>query len=651
MASFLCTFLPVGHSKAGTRFDARSIENWADPYFAKALSEKRLSGAALGIVQDGKVVYLRGYGWADLKNGVRFDPRRTLVRVCSTSKTFTATAAMQLVERGQIESLDTPINRYMKRFKLPEPYGDAVSLRHLLTHTSGMTGTSNSPQGIARSLSAPVSASELQLIFAESLVRRPDEFSVYSNLGVAVQGALIEDVSGLSLAEYMKQEIFKPLGMQSAVLHSSLAPPTNIAVPHGYFPDGSVQEVRFFPKHPATAASGGVILTPEDMLKYLAFHADEASQRHSDVLSGTARAQMHRRQFAHHAAADGIGLQFFTDSFAGQRVAHHNCGLPGTTTQIAVLPESNAGIVISVLSASPVPSVGDLFNYLLGSGPLIRRSPKEQGRLLRANRAWKHFSTALIGAKEFPTKVSPKVSQRLSLDELSGTYWSERRSQKSIAAMLSAGRVARVQVEPNGMLKVNNAIAKRVFGSVYEIEESQDRFPRRIVFRRLATDGPIYMHNGASNTWKKVHAFSNPIAIQNAALLGLIGSLLGFGAVFWSVRSQAQKLVKWIAVSQSLLVVAAQAVTLLGYRTIDGFVADYYNNELGRMTIYALLLNVYLALSVMLVGALLFAWYRLWWGSNLKALLCRLHLSSLALFGAMTWPAFYMFNILGLNLR
>ncbi|MEM6496706.1 MAG: serine hydrolase domain-containing protein [Pseudomonadota bacterium] len=651
MASLLYIFLPVAHIEAGTRFDARSIENWADPYFAEALFEKRLSGAALGIVQDGKVVFLRGYGWADLKNGVRFDPRRTLVRVCSTSKTFTATAAMQLVERGQIESLDTPINRYMKRFTLPEPHGSSVTLRHLLTHSSGMTGTSSSPQGIARNLSAPVNASELQLIFAESVLRRPGENSVYSNLGVAVQGALIEDVTGLSLAEYMKREIFNPLGMKTAILHSSLTPPRNIAVPHGYFPDGSVQEVRFFPKHPATAASGGVILTPEDMLKYLAFHADEIGHRHSEVLSGAARTQMHRRQFAHHAAADGIGLQFFTDSFAGQRVAHHNCGLPGTTTQIVVLPESNAGIVISVLSASPVPSVGNIFSWLLGSGPLVRRTETKQGRLLRAKRAWKHLSTALIGAKEFPAKVSAKSSRLLRPTELSGIYWTERRSQRSIATALSAGRVARVKFEPDGLLKVNNSSAKHVSGNIYEIEETEDRFPRRIVFRRLATDGPVYMHDGASNTWKKVHDFSNPAAIQNIALLGLIGSLLGIGAIAWSARSPAHTLVKWIAVVQGILVITAQAITLIGYETIAGFVASYYNNELGRLTIYVLLLNAYLALSALLVGASLFAWHQVWWGRNLRALVCRLHLSLLALSGAVTWPAFYMFNIVGLNLR
>ncbi|MEM1019733.1 MAG: serine hydrolase domain-containing protein [Pseudomonadota bacterium] len=316
-------------TRARTDFEGKKIETWADDYFGTALANKRINGASVGFIQDGSILFLKAYGWEDQKARIPLDPRQTGFRMCSTSKTVTATALMQLLERGQIASLDDPVNAYLTRYKLPPPYGDEVTFRQLMTHSAGMAGH-GTPQGTKRELAVPVDAKTVKALFRENIVRKPGVIGAYANLGVALEGVAIEDVTGQSLAAYVDANIFKPLGMQSALFHHSLEKPPHLAQPYAVYPDGALQEVRFYPKHPLTGASGGLITTTEDMLKYVALHADEEAQAFSEILSSEGRKTMHARHFGRHPADLGIGLHFYRDIYGEERMVSHSCGLPGT---------------------------------------------------------------------------------------------------------------------------------------------------------------------------------------------------------------------------------------------------------------------------------------------------------------------------------
>ncbi|MEM9235124.1 MAG: serine hydrolase domain-containing protein, partial [Pseudomonadota bacterium] len=335
----------------------------ADKYFDTALANRRITGASVGFVQDGKVLFLKGYGWQDQRAQIPLDPRQTRFRMCSTSKTVTATAIMQLHERGAIASLDDPVNRYLTRYQLPPPYGDQVTFRHLMTHSSGMAGHFT-PQGTKEDIPVPVDAEIVRSFFRENIERPPGFVGVYANLGVALEGVAIEDISGQSLAAYVARNVFEPLDMSSALFHHSVEKPPHLAQPYAIYPDGSLQEIRFYPKHPLTAASGGFITTTEDMLKYVALHADEEARAHGEILSVDGRRTLHERHFGRHPSDPGMGLHFYRDQYGDELMVHHGCGLPGTSSLMGVFPQSNAGFVVTLLSANVSPSVGDVISKI-----------------------------------------------------------------------------------------------------------------------------------------------------------------------------------------------------------------------------------------------------------------------------------------------
>ena len=102
---------------ASTRFDPAALRAWADEELGTAVAEKRLSGAAFGLVEDGKVVFLNAYGWEDPIAETPLDPQRSRMRMCSLSKSFTAVSALQLVERGRFPGLDAPACQRIAWFK------------------------------------------------------------------------------------------------------------------------------------------------------------------------------------------------------------------------------------------------------------------------------------------------------------------------------------------------------------------------------------------------------------------------------------------------------------------------------------------------------------------------------------------------------
>src|SRR4030095_14234372 len=107
-----------------------------DSYMNTTMERERIPGAGFVFVQNGRVVLARGYGFANINNQRRVIPDQTIWRVGSISKVFTATAVMQLVDRGKVE-LDAPVERYVHRVAIPRNYPAPVTIRQLLDHTAG----------------------------------------------------------------------------------------------------------------------------------------------------------------------------------------------------------------------------------------------------------------------------------------------------------------------------------------------------------------------------------------------------------------------------------------------------------------------------------------------------------------------------------
>ncbi|UCC40224.1 MAG: beta-lactamase family protein, partial [Candidatus Aminicenantes bacterium] len=173
-------------------------------------------GAALAIIKDGRIVYKRGYGMANLEHNIPITPT-SVFRIGSTSKQFTASCVAILALQGKI-SLDDDIRKHIP--ELPK-YEKPITIRHLLHHTSGMRDylTLSAIAALPDDhFYTPKDSVEL-LSRQRGLNFPPGEEHLYSNSGYLLLGVIVQRVSGKSLNDFAQTHIFKPLGMENTHFH------------------------------------------------------------------------------------------------------------------------------------------------------------------------------------------------------------------------------------------------------------------------------------------------------------------------------------------------------------------------------------------------------------------------------------------------
>jgi len=193
----------------------RELETFLDNFFSKRMKELHVPGAAFVLVREGKIYFAKGYGFADRQHRRVVDPERTLFRVASVSKLFTATAVMQLAERGRLH-LHEDVNRYLKGFQLESNYPAPVTLANLLTHTGGFDERF---VGIAARHASE--ALPLGFYLAARMPPRvlpPGDLISYSNHGMAHQDQLPSNPPRL-LAGRESEAVSKILEMSLRNLH------------------------------------------------------------------------------------------------------------------------------------------------------------------------------------------------------------------------------------------------------------------------------------------------------------------------------------------------------------------------------------------------------------------------------------------------
>ena len=188
----------------------RDVGAIADSVFSR-WNSTHSPGCAVGVARDGKVLLTRGYGMADLETGTPITAE-TIFESGSVAKQFTATAVVFLAMDGKLNLAD-PIRKYFP--ELPE-YDKPITIRHLLTHTSGLREWSNlvAAAGWPRGERAHTQDDLLDVAFRQKSLNYPvGEFYSYTNTGYAIAKTLVERVSGKTLQEFTQERIFRPLGM------------------------------------------------------------------------------------------------------------------------------------------------------------------------------------------------------------------------------------------------------------------------------------------------------------------------------------------------------------------------------------------------------------------------------------------------------
>jgi len=240
---------------------------------------------ALGIVQDGQIAHLRGFGVAD-SSGRAVTPQ-TPFYLGSVTKPFTALAVMQLVEAGKID-LDEPVQTYLPWFTLADKEASAkITVRHLLNQISGMsTKDGNRFWAYQQTLEEAVRGlDDVELVHPVGTTYE------YCNFNYIISGLIVEVVSGQSYSDYVAEYIFEPLDMRHS--YASLAPAQADSLSDGHtimfgraFQDGRVRS-------PAALPTGFLMVSVEDLSHFAMAQMDEGQYGESSILSPQGITEMH----------------------------------------------------------------------------------------------------------------------------------------------------------------------------------------------------------------------------------------------------------------------------------------------------------------------------------------------------------------------
>lgn len=303
-----------------------------DDYVALQMRRQQVPGLSLAVVQDGRVVKQRGYGFADLELKVPVTSD-TVFEIGSITKQFVAAAVMTLVEQGRI-NLDDPASRYLS--DLPSAWRE-VTLRQLLTHTSGIPDFEEIlGYGAYRT---PTTAQQLIAVAAAKPIDFPPGAQWhYSNTGYYLLGLVLEQVSGTPYVPLIVQRILDPAGMT----RTRSSAPTDIIA--GRASGYALEEGRIVNRDAiqptAVGGAGDLVSTTGDLVKWNALLDARA------VLAQESYAQM----WSNHALTDGspsgYGFGWFVSPVRGHRAQEHSGGTAGFSSDILRLPDDRVTVIV-----------------------------------------------------------------------------------------------------------------------------------------------------------------------------------------------------------------------------------------------------------------------------------------------------------------
>jgi len=317
-----------------------------------AVEEKAAIGAAVAILQGGEIVFTGGFGLASVElPQVKVTPH-TLFAYGSISKNICSALIMRLVEKGLLR-LDTPIVHYLPdlRFSQNETYGRQITLRHILSHTSGLPMAGKywgprDPDSLRRSVYEQVAH------FA--FLAEPGAIHLYSNMVFCLAGHIAEAVTGRFYDDLVQEYIFDPLQMRRTTFDLSAAITYALALPHESDPDGQLRLLRPLPDngsgHPSSFALGPVA----DLANLARMYLNQGQFDGGQFLTAASIAEMQRlhanrriTSAAHPLAhpSGGFGLAFNVGRYKGRRVARHGGMTPGYNCFFDLFPDDRAGIV------------------------------------------------------------------------------------------------------------------------------------------------------------------------------------------------------------------------------------------------------------------------------------------------------------------
>ena len=340
---------------------ADDLGAFLDGFMPQEIEHADIAGAVIAVVKDGKLLFAKGYGYSDVAKKVAVSPETTLFRPGSISKLFTWTSVMQQVELGKLD-LDRDVNDYLD-FKIPPAFDKPITLRNIMTHTTGFEET-------AKNLFVD-SAEELRptgeylRVHMPARIFPPGATPAYSNYATTVAAYIVERVSGQNFNDYVEEHIFKPLNMTHATFRQPLPDALKPDMSNGYVL-GSGEPKHF--EYVQVAPAGSLSASAVDMTHFMIAHLQNGRYGDAQILKPETAIRMHaRQQGVWPPSMNAMCLGFYEQWLDGHRSIGHGGDTISFHSNLHLILDANVGLFVSYNSPgrAEIDSRGLLFNKFM----------------------------------------------------------------------------------------------------------------------------------------------------------------------------------------------------------------------------------------------------------------------------------------------
>jgi CubicO group peptidase (beta-lactamase class C family) len=319
------------------------------------MSETKLPGVSAAVIEGTDVIWSRGFGFRDLVHGLPATPH-TLYAIASVTKSFTAIAIMQLAERGKL-SVDDPLEKYVSVGL--QTGREPVRIRHLLSHTSGLPALAYAESMIRGAVGAgehwlPVGSYDDLMTFLTDahdwVVAAPGERWFYLNEGYALLGCIIEQCSGTSYEDFVRQNILEPLGMSRSFFDKAPVEKDQDAATPYIITTAGERMPSIYP-HGGIKSDGGLISTVTDLARYVSMLLGAGALGGTQILTPESVSALETPRvsrglegpFGDLSYGYGLGV---TPDFLGHCLINHSGGLYVATAWMGYIRDRGVGIVL-----------------------------------------------------------------------------------------------------------------------------------------------------------------------------------------------------------------------------------------------------------------------------------------------------------------
>jgi CubicO group peptidase (beta-lactamase class C family) len=614
---FISSLLPIPARAAPSVIDPAAMEQWIDGQMQQAIDQKHIPGGIVVVTQGQDVLFMKAYGQANIEGDIPYDINKTIIGLGSTGKIATALGVMSEVEAGRLD-LNASVKDYLAAYESPveinSPFAEPVRLNQLLTHTAGfdenMTGMAASTPEKLRTLEDFLSRR------LPPVVIEPGKYWAYSNMGVALAGYLAQLSSGQDLADLVDQHFFQPLGMERTTMHQ----PSRFAedAVTGYNAvNGKFQAMP--PFYINDWPAGGLTTTAADWSRLMIALANEGNYQGTQILKPETVADMMSPHYTGQPyATNQMGWVFWLEEHAGQRVAHHGGFGGGQSTEMLILPDSQAAILVQTNSTDT--QVRDTLPWTI---------------------AQRYFYDPQAKSDPVPFKMrqDPESFGRLDLD---GWYRYQRYPHTTwmrfgtLSGDFSADRY--FELLPNGAIQNENDVYVPQGDGLYATPGGK----KTLMLEQDAQNRVVAIFDDFGNAmlrvpWRDSLAFLKPLAL---ICLGLLVS-----AIYWSFEKPLRRLFHQPPLDERRGPQRARLVaTILSFLPLVAFVLYILFVSTRRTDVFAVdgslqntvmvLVGWAVALFAVVTGMMAVqSWLGRWWGIP-----NRLHYSLVALGGlGLTW--------------